>query len=993
MNLNQIAPEASLPSTVCIPWINRLQRYCISWSLAILLFGGASAFGQNAMHSKYSTAVASGDAAPESGLSLSAFTNVVLEGETHLAFESFLSGSTGADNDQALLRMVPNSTPHEYAGSFTGYLRESASINGAQLSMNIANRQLSINRNGELAFNCNLAGSGGVNSDTGLYFYSFGGYGQASSSLLTEMAREGDLAPGGGGTLQHFGSGILDVQFRGINDLGKTFFQDIIPNSPGGFLDDWRFFEVAYDAVPIARGVEGQPAPNGGFFSAFSSYEMNRLGEVVLAGATSGGNVGNKIWSMDPSGGMIELVHSIPGGGTNTPVGNIRSLGAGFPIINDSGSVAFVGWTSSGGTGSVDTFIMLTDNTAAPVSVLLSEGTSAPDGNGAIDNISIVTSRYNNNGQFASGLSLRSTSGGTSDNTGIFRVHANGTLTQLLREGQAALSGNGSFGELSSATQFAFSDTGMLAILTNYIGTSGGAADNSAIVVTDGIDYFEVAREGQTTGGSTVSSLTFSNGVLGLDSTSDGINEYGQVAYVQRLFSNSQSIQVWTPDLYYRGGPVGSFSSSNDWTLSIPPYRVHDTFVTPNVNTVVSTGTSNVTVGNLEIGGNAGTVALQSSGSNNLIEVFGQLLLHQNAMVGPDISLQTEELYGDGYILSSNHTETVEVAEVMSPGLPNQTGRMEIQCGLNLSGTTHIELGGESLGEYDQVYGLDADLELGGSLSVSLMDGFQLTSAMSFVIFDLDSGSVVSTFDGLAEGALVGTFDGINLYITYVGGDGNDIELITTPVVGYVFHAGSSFESGGVQAALDTGKTLAYESETPQMLTFDNLINSSRGLNGLAFDVAGLGTSNVTSADFHFQVSPQGVFDPQLNLPVNWATAPSPISVTVISGAPDRIVIRWADNAIQNRWLRVTMLATANTGLNTDQTYYVGHLLGETDAQVSGGSFTVAFTDITQIRAALGQVVDASSIYDINKNGTIAFEDISAMRSSVGAQLTVVSVP
>jgi hypothetical protein len=67
-------------------------------------------------------------------------------------------------------------------------------------------------------------------------------------------------------------------------------------------------------------------------------------------------------------------------------------------------------------------------------------------------------------------------------------------------------------------------------------------------------------------------------------------------------------------------------------------------------------------------------------------------------------------------------------------------------------------------------------------------------------------------------------------------------------------------------------------------------------------------------------------------------------------------------------------------------------LLGKTTGP-SNGVYTVSFEDISPIRAAVGQSVNAGSIHDIDKNGTVAFADISAMRSNVGAQLTNITIP
>lgn len=98
------------------------------------------------------------------------------------------------------------------------------------------------------------------------------------------------------------------------------------------------------------------------------------------------------------------------------------------------------------------------------------------------------------------------------------------------------------------------------------------------------------------------------------------------------------------------------------------------------------------------------------------------------------------------------------------------------------------------------------------------------------------------------------------------------------------------------------------------------------------------------------------------------------------------------DNAIANRWLRITLLPNLNTGLIAPEVFYIGHLLGETTGH-SNGIYTVSFADITPIRAVVGQTVDATSVTDIDKSGTVAFADISAMRVNVGAQLTNITIP
>ena len=205
----------------------------------------------------------------------------------------------------------------------------------------------------------------------------------------------------------------------------------------------------------------------------------------------------------------------------------------------------------------------------------------------------------------------------------------------------------------------------------------------------------------------------------------------------------------------------------------------------------------------------------------------------------------------------------------------------------------------------------------------------------------------------------------------------------------FVHHSGYT----GQGSPIDTGKSLAKEGSGPQDLGFNNLINSSQGINGIVFDIQNLADGGALSADdFEFQVSPTGIFDQVANPPSGWSAASTPSAVTVTPGSPDRVLIQWPNNSIANRWLRITVKANANTGLAEPEVYYVGHLLGETTG-LSGTVYTVAFADITPIRSAVGNTVNASSTVDIDKNGIVNFADISAMRSNVGAQLSNISIP
>ncbi len=211
-------------------------------------------------------------------------------------------------------------------------------------------------------------------------------------------------------------------------------------------------------------------------------------------------------------------------------------------------------------------------------------------------------------------------------------------------------------------------------------------------------------------------------------------------------------------------------------------------------------------------------------------------------------------------------------------------------------------------------------------------------------------------------------------------------------VAQYVYHAGSSFDQpGNLQNALDTGKQLAKEGASSQQLGFNNLINSTRGINGLVFDIDNL-PGSLTASDFTFQMSPTGAFNEGLNPVSAWELVPVSPAVTVLGGSPSRVLITWPSNTIANRWLRVTVKANPNTGLAAPEVYYLGHLQGES-TEPSSSKFTVLVADILAIRAALTQTTTASSIVDLDKSGVVLVADILAARSQLTQELTQITIP
>ena len=113
----------------------------------------------------------------------------------------------------------------------------------------------------------------------------------------------------------------------------------------------------------------------------------------------------------------------------------------------------------------------------------------------------------------------------------------------------------------------------------------------------------------------------------------------------------------------------------------------------------------------------------------------------------------------------------------VSPGA--SAGEITITGPASFTATSiyNVELGGVSPGQLDQVH-FSGDAAIAGALQVSPLAGYVLPPRQNYVIATV-GGTRTGTFIGLAEGASVGTFGTRELFITYAGGDGNDITLFT----------------------------------------------------------------------------------------------------------------------------------------------------------------------------------------------------------------------
>ncbi|MFZ4733739.1 MAG: lamin tail domain-containing protein, partial [Pirellulales bacterium] len=169
--------------------------------------------------------------------------------------------------------------------------------------------------------------------------------------------------------------------------------------------------------------------------------------------------------------------------------------------------------------------------------------------------------------------------------------------------------------------------------------------------------------------------------------------------------------------------------------------------------------------------------------------------------------------------------------------------------------------------------GVTAAAVSGNVLQVLTNTGTWADAATDTVTLSASLGIVTKNADGTWSWSLTSATRLVDERVTITGTD----QLGATSTVTFtvsarvaianeqIFYKGSSFAGTSVDAALDPGKVLARPGATPLTLSYANLINSSRGINGLVLDVAGLANTNLTAADFSFRMSPQGAFDAAAN--------------------------------------------------------------------------------------------------------------------------------
>jgi len=348
------------------------------------------------------------------------------------------------------------------------------------------------------------------------------------------------------------------------------------------------------------------------------------------------------------------------------------------------------------------------------------------------------------------------------------------------------------------------------------------------------------------------------------------------------------------------------------------------------------------------------------------------------------------DAFGIGYTSNMNGptSQSGYTAQVYIDDL-NYTGSLANQPVINVSATdadaaeAGLNPGTFTITRSNSSGSLTVNYTLGGT-ATSGTDFSALSGSVVFV--DGQSSAIVTVTP--VDDHLVETSESVILTISgndnyRIGTSGNatlsiaDNDLTPAVLGRHLFYNHTSLDGGGIGAgpaddnAIASDKSPLIDGQTP---TAANLSSFSGGINGIMIDVTPL-SGSVAASDFTFRV---------MGADGSWTTAPSPASVTVRAGAGtaggDRITIIWADNAISNKWLEVTVKQGGTIGLSQADTFCFGNLGAD-----ANGDARVDFSDYLSLEASFGGSGPTGA--DFDASGRVDFTDYLILESAFGAVL------
>ncbi len=166
-----------------------------------------------------------------------------------------------------------------------------------------------------------------------------------------------------------------------------------------------------------------------------------------------------------------------------------------------------------------------------------------------------------------------------------------------------------------------------------------------------------------------------------------------------------------------------------------------------------------------------------------------------------------------------------------------------------------------------------------------------------------------------------------------------------------------------------------------------NYTNYSRGLNGIVFDLNNPSNlSGINSSSFQFATWSNFSNTTPTFLTINPTVTVSTFATGGLGGTA-RVKLVFADRAIENAWLQITVLANADTGLATDDVFYFGNARFDVTptSPFPSQQISINIFDTNAVRAKQGQTTGGvSNVFDVDRNGVVNIFDTNAVRGGQG---------
>jgi len=393
---------------------------------------------------------------------------------------------------------------------------------------------------------------------------------------LTEIARVGDVAPDGVGTLNRIDS-------LALNNLGSLAFRGSV-HVGSDYL--WVIYRRSGTTTTRVM-IEGQPAPDGsGPLTPFDGPLLNDLGQVVFRATigTEPFSLGQAILRSAGTDLAIIAQHFVPldfpeprlnnrgevvfpqvtlvpgsplgvvirrdDGSTLTPIVETGDIPAGaqHPLIsiaaeialNDGGAVAFAGATGDPATSARQQGIFVADHGA--IQTIVQEGDPVPGGAGTF-------------ASFRFGVPLLVP----------FAPFGNASTVPPPTWAPPVF-GRQVVPDLAFRPLFPFvqlTETGTTAFRAAMGDTAAGIEADQALFLGDPDETITAVRVANPLVGSRVAEID-----------DFALNDRGQVAYTALLADGREGLFLFTPDLHWRSGD-GLWDDHTNWTVGLQPADAH----------------------------------------------------------------------------------------------------------------------------------------------------------------------------------------------------------------------------------------------------------------------------------------------------------------------------------------------------------------------------------------------------------------------------------